>query len=388
MNGHGLGRRHRGAVASRGARASDQAPERADLLACRRLLRHGSRTFFLSSFLLPGEVRRSASVLYAFCRTADDAVDLVADSSAEVPRLRERLAAVYDGRPADHPVDRALHRVVGRYHVPRELFDLLLDGLEWDADRRQYETLADLRAYAVRVAGAVGAMMSVLMGVRSESALGRAFDLGVAMQLTNIARDVGEDARAGKLYLPRAWMREAGIDPDAWLARPVHGAALASVVSRLLDEADRLYHRAGRGIAELPFGCRPGINAARLVYREIGVEVARRGFDALSGRAMVSGPRKLRMLVGAMARGLLPREPALPGRRFAPPGREDAKPMAEARVAVRAAAASPGPGGAGRSRPARGYGLGARLEWTLMLFEDLARQDLRPRPAQRVRSMV
>ena len=388
MIGHDRERHRPGAVASRAGPASDPALERADLLACRDLLRHGSRTFFLSSFLLPREVRRSAFALYAFCRTADDAVDLGEDSVAALPRLRKRVAAVYDGEPADHPVDRALHRVVGRHQVPRELFDLLLDGLEWDAERRQYETLTDLRAYAIRVAGAVGAMMSVLMGVRSENALGRAFDLGVAMQLTNIARDVGEDARAGRLYLPRTWMREAGIDPDAWLARPVHGTALAAVVSRLLDEADRLYLRAGRGIVELPFGCRPGINAARLVYREIGMEVARRGFDALSGRAIVPGPRKLRMLIRAMVGGLLPCEPALPDRRFASPGQEDAKPMAEARVAVHAAAASPGPDGAGRTRSPRGYGLGTRLEWTLMLFEDLARQDLRPRPAQRARSMV
>ncbi len=383
MKGSGLDHGYRRAVAAHDPRASGQAPEQADLRACRRLLRHGSRTFFLSSFLLPSEVRRAASALYAFCRTADDAVDLVADSSAAVPRLRERLAAVYDEKPADHPVDRALHRVVDRYRIPRELFDLLLEGLAWDADRRQYETLSDLRTYAVRVAGVVGAMMSVLMGVRSESALGRAFDLGVAMQLTNIARDVGEDARAGRLYLPRAWMREAGLDPDAWLARPVHDAALASVVSRLLDEADRLYLRAGGGIAELPFGCRPGINASRLVYREIGVEVARRGFDALSGRAVVPGPRKLRMLAGAMAGGMLSRAPARPGRRAAPGSREDAKPMAEARHAVEATIVSPGPAGAGRLRVPRGHGLGARVEWTLMLFEDLARQDLRPHPARR-----
>ena len=331
-------------------------------------------------------MRRSACALYAFCRTADDAVDLGQDSAAALLGLRERLAAVYDGTPVDHPVDRALHRVVGRYHVPRALFELLLDGLKWDAERRQYETLPDLRAYAVRVAGAVGAMMSVLMGVRSESALGRAFDLGVAMQLTNIARDVGEDARAGRLYLPRSWMREAGIDPDAWLARPVHGTALAAVVSRLLDEADRLYLRAGRGIPELPFSCRPAINAARLVYREIGMEVARRGFDALSGRAIVSGPRKVRTLVRAMAGGVLPREPSLPGRRVRPSHGDDARPMIEARIGVEAAAV--GANRAGSPRSPLGNGLGARLERTLMLFEHLARQDLRPRPPRSVRSMV
>ena len=93
----------------------------------------------------------------------------------------------------------------------------------WPGTRevRRYETLQDLDAYAARVAGSVGAMMTLVMGQRAPEIVARACDLGVAMQLTNIARDVGEDARAGRLYLPLQWLREAGIDPDAWLAKPV-----------------------------------------------------------------------------------------------------------------------------------------------------------------------
>ena len=137
--------------------------------------------------------------------------------------------------------------------------------------------MGDLYAYAARVAGTVGAMMAVLMGQRSADVVARACDLGVAMQLSNIARDVGEDARAGRIYLPLDWLWEAGIDPDAWLKEPVFTEALGSVVMRLLEAADVLYRRADDGIANLPADCRPGISAARHLYAGIGHQVAARG---------------------------------------------------------------------------------------------------------------
>jgi phytoene synthase len=186
--------------------------------------------------------------------------------------------------------------------MPRDLPEALLTGLEWDAVGQRYNDLAELNAYAARVAGTVGAMMYVLMGVRSPDLAARACDLGVAMQLTNIARDVGEDARAGRIYLPLSWMREAGIDPDAWLARPRFTKALGAVIARLLDAADILYARADAGIAGLPASCRPGIRAARLLYAEIGQELRRNRFDSVSRRTIVPADRKLRLIWRAMAR--------------------------------------------------------------------------------------
>ena len=104
--------------------------------------------------------------------------------------------------------------------IPRALLDALLEGFVWDAQGRRYETLEELHDYAARVAGTVGAMMALLMGARGPARWPAPATSGVAMQLTNIARDVGEDARDGRLYLPRAWLREAGIDADAWLRAP------------------------------------------------------------------------------------------------------------------------------------------------------------------------
>jgi phytoene synthase len=332
----------------------------ADLVACRALLRDGSKSFHAASLLLPPAVRGPATALYAFCRLADDAVDGERASPAALARLSDRLARIYDGRPLPHPCDRALAAVVAAYALPRALPEALLEGLAWDAEGRRYADLSALNDYAARVAGAVGAMMAVVMGVRDPAALARACDLGVAMQLTNIARDVGEDARMGRLYLPTSWLAEAGIDAEAWLARPVFGPALGAVVARLLAAADALYDRAAAGIGALPLGCRPGIGAARLIYAEIGREVQRRGLDSVSSRAVVPRGRKLALLARSLA--------AAPLAGAGAAGALAAPPLPETRFLVQAVAAT--------TPPARQVdGLGERITWVIGLFERLQRED-------------
>jgi phytoene synthase len=291
----------------------------ADLAACAALLQGGSRTFFAAALILPRGLRRSATALYAFCRLADDAVDNGGGLRA-LAQLDERLDRAYAGRPLDFAADRAFADVVARHGIPRALPAALIEGFAWDAEGRRYETLADLRAYAARVAGSVGAMMAMLMGARAPQVIARACDLGVAMQLTNIARDVGEDASLGRLYLPLAWLRGAGIDPDAFLARPKPTPALGAAVRRLLAAADFLYARAAAGIAALPLPCRPGMHAARLLYAEIGREVEKLGLDSVSRRAVVPPARKVRLLAAALsattAAGPVDPSPALAETRF------------------------------------------------------------------------
>jgi len=265
----------------------------ADLEACRVAIRHGSKSFHAASLLLPDRVRDPALALYAFCRLADDAVDLVDQKAAAVLRLRDRLERAYAGNPLDNPADRAFARMVADHDMPRALPEALLEGFAWDAMERRYASLSEVRAYSARVASAVGAMMTVLMGERDGHALARACDLGVAMQLTNIARDVGEDAREGRLYLPTDWMEQEGLCPDAFLAAPAHSRALARVVYRLLAEARRLYFRSEAGIGVLPVACRPAIFAARHIYAAIGSEIRRRDYDSISYRAHTSRARKI-----------------------------------------------------------------------------------------------
>jgi phytoene synthase len=333
---------------------------RADLDECRATLRGGSKSFHAASRLLPREVADSAVALYAFCRVADDAIDR-AGGAAALPGLRDRLKRAYEHRPYPLASDRALAWVVARHAIPRALPEALLEGFAWDAEGRRYEEFSDVTAYATRVAGTVGAMMALLMGARAPVSVARACDLGIAMQLGNISRDVGEDARAGRIYLPLRWLREAGVDPDSWLARPIFNPAIGEVVRRLLHEAETLYARADGGIALLPAGCRPGIAAARLIYSEIGREVARNGFDSVSRRAVVPGRRKLALLAQSVARAMLAQAgeavPAVP----------------EARFLVDAVVAAPAPLRAVAAEP---VGFDARIERVIAMFARLQAEEV------------
>ncbi|CAA2141279.1 phytoene/squalene synthase family protein [Hyphomicrobium sp. ghe19] len=339
-----------------------------DIAACRKLLRGGSRTFYMASFLLPRSVRESASALYAFCRLADDAVDVEGGSLAAIAELRGRLDLAYSGRPLSRPIDRAFAETISRYGIPRELPEGLITGLEWDAVSRRYDTLEDLEAYAVRVAGTVGAMMALLMGTTSPELIARACDLGVAMQLTNIARDVGEDARMGRLYLPASWLNEAGIDTEAWLAKPSFSPELECVIARLLETADTFYERADPAIHQLPISCRPGIRAARLLYAEIGHELRRTGFDSVSSRAVVPTRRKLELCGTAL--GALQSRP-----KYLSSGN-----VREARFIVEAVASAAFDGGA--ARLPSWWDIRGRTLRLLDILEQIERRDLAARHSE------
>ncbi|WP_084174842.1 phytoene/squalene synthase family protein [Afifella pfennigii] len=333
----------------------------ADHAACRELIRTGSRTFFAASMLLPPQIRGPSYALYGFCRLSDDAIDLSDGEAAALDRLRQRLDAAYAGRPVPISADRAFADIVFRYGIPRALPEALLDGFAWDLEGRRYETLGELNAYAARVAASVGAMMAMLMGECGYPVIARACDLGVAMQLTNIARDVGEDARNGRIYLPLSWMREAGIDPDAWLENPQFSDELGAVIHRLLRTADELYLRASSGIARLPWHCRPAIHAACRLYAEIGRELERRGLDSVSQRAVVPASRKAWLL----ARTSTTRLSGAEGLAF--------EPLAETQFLVDAAmtaAHSPY-----LRRSIRRRGVGEHAEWVIDLFTVLAERD-------------
>ena len=272
-----------------------------DLEACTEAIRHGSLSFHAASKLLPKHVRDPALALYAFCRLADDEVDLKAEKVEAVLRLRDRLDLVYEGKPKDAAADRAFAAVVEQFEMPRALPDALLEGLAWDAEARTYSTLSGVKDYSARVASAVGAMMCVLMGVRDADALARACDLGIAMQLTNIARDVGEDALEGRLYLPTEWLAEADMTPEGFFADPRPTKAVRAMVKRLVMEANRLYYRSEAGIGALPASCRPGIYAARFIYAGIGGRLTGMGYDSISARARTSKAQKLGWLAQSVA---------------------------------------------------------------------------------------
>ena len=270
-----------------------------DFDECVTLMRGGSKTFFAASKLLPKRVRQASIALYAFCRVADDLVDNASHPEKSLEELQLRLDCIYEQKPMDFIEDHALSHVVYQFKLPRALLDALLEGFAWDAQSHQYLTIEDVHAYGARVAGSVGAMMSWMMGARNSSTLARACELGVAMQLTNIARDVGEDARNGRLYLPRDWLVAEGIDPEEWLRNPRLSQGIQNVVEKLLIEADRLYVQSSVGVADLASDCRAAIFAARLIYAEIGEYLKNNRFDSVNQRSVVPLSRKLWLLCQA-----------------------------------------------------------------------------------------
>ncbi|MFG1298802.1 phytoene/squalene synthase family protein [Xanthobacter sp. V3C-3] len=269
----------------------------------------GSKSFAAAARLFAPQMRADAVMLYAWCRHCDDVVDgqvlghgrVSADASPaeRLDDLFEETRRAYRGAPSAHPAFAAFAEVVRRNHIPERYPLELLEGFRMDVEGRAYRTLDDTLTYCYHVAGVVGVMMALIMGARDETVLDRASDLGLGFQLTNISRDVIEDAGIGRIYLPAEYLDDAGIPADA-LADPRHRAALAGVVARLLDVAEPYYEQARIGMAALPFRAAAAVGAARGVYRAIGVEVRRRGSAAWDARVSTSRAQK----VAFLARGL------------------------------------------------------------------------------------
>ncbi len=279
-----------------------------DLGYCYDVLRAGSRSFHAASLLLPRRVRRSLAPLYAFCRMADDVIDIDGATEDNLKRLHDRLDRIYENEPTDSPIDRAFASVVHDHRIPREIPGALLEGFRWEVEGRRYHSLSDVMSYSARVASTVGVMVTIIVGRRDRATLARACELGLAMQLTNISRDVGEDARAGRIYLPTSWLREEGLDPDEWLANPDPHPVVARSVRRLLGAAGALYRQAETGIGALPRAARPAIWAARLIYAEIGNVIEENDFDGVTSRAITSGWAKMRLATQAALRAWTPGE--------------------------------------------------------------------------------
>ncbi|MCA1857861.1 phytoene/squalene synthase family protein [Massilia oculi] len=271
-----------------------------------RSIEVGSKSFAAAARLFDPATRRSVLMLYAWCRHCDDVVDgqelgfntaagAPRDAAAKLSVLEEQTRRAYAGEPMQDPAFAAFQEVALRHRIaPRYALDHLA-GFAMDVRETRYETIDDTLRYCYHVAGVVGLMMASIMGAQDPRVLDRACDLGLAFQLTNIARDIVEDARMGRCYLPAQWLREAGI-PAQELAEPRHRAQLATLAARLVDHAEPYYDSAAAGIAALPLRSAWAIASARNVYRQIGIEVKRRGAHAWDTRAGTSKAAKLLLL--------------------------------------------------------------------------------------------
>jgi 15-cis-phytoene synthase len=285
----------------------EMTPEiKAALDECRWMITKGSKSFSLAARLFDTETRDAAFFLYGWCRYCDDQVDQGGTGASTVD-VEQRLARLFNATRSafsdtgqTQSVFIALQYIVRRYAIPAHYALELIEGMAMDARGTRYDSIGELLLYCYRVAGTVGLMMSHVMGVRDERALKHAADLGTAMQLTNIARDVLEDAAMGRIYLPLDWLSEAGIAPEE-IAASKNRDKLALVTRRLLYEAARYYRSGDSGLWHLSFRSACAVAAARRVYSEIGSLILQRGSRAWDERGYVTGKRKLRVIV----RGLL-----------------------------------------------------------------------------------
>ena len=284
----------------------------------------GSKSFAAAARLFDPATRRSVLMLYAWCRHCDDVVDgqelgssTVAPSqigaARELAILREQTARAYAGDAMSDPAFAAFQEVALRHAIaPRFAFDHLA-GFAMDVEGARYATIEDTLRYCYHVAGVVGLMMASIMGAKDPAVLDRACDLGLAFQLTNIARDIVDDARNGRCYLPNEWLVEAGIPPDE-VGLPRHRVALARVAARLVDHAEPYYDSAAGGIKALPLRSSWAIATARNVYRQIGIEVKARGPRAWDERVGTSKATKLWLLAKGGLTALGSRVGGMPAR--------------------------------------------------------------------------
>lgn len=278
---------------------STGSADTSDLAAAKAVLRHHGRTFHLASHLLGRVHAERAATLYAFCRHVDELADGAMDLASAQTALAAVSGALSTGQ-AKHSATRAMLALQRQLAMPAEPALALVDGVESDLGSVRLADEVALIGYAYRVAGTVGQMMCSVLDVDDPRAIPFAIDLGIAMQLTNIARDVGEDARMGRRYLPASWIGE--VEPAAIAAPDARlQAALRDATQRLLVLADRYYVSGERGLGFLPGRARVGIYAAARMYRAIGGRIAAAGYRSWDRRAVVGSAAK----AGHAARAIL-----------------------------------------------------------------------------------
>jgi len=260
---------------------------------CQQKAAASGSSFYYSFLFLPAERRRAITALYAFCREVDDVVDEGMDPQVAAAKLawwRAEVANLFAGRP-QHPVTRALEPQRDKYGLSAARLNEIIDGMEMDLQQSRYLDWAGLEAYCYRVASVVGLLAAGIFGYRDARTLDYARNLGIAFQLTNIIRDVGEDARKNRVYLPVEDLQRFGV-PAADILQSRETAAFRSLMQFEADRARGFYDRA---LTALPAADRraqrPGLIMAA-IYRTLLDEIQRDGFRVLTQRTSLTPLRK------------------------------------------------------------------------------------------------
>ena len=276
--------------------------------AARESIERGSRSFRAASRLFDRKTRERAWLLYCWCRHCDDVSDgqifgFSGGETGSVAQLKADTRRAIAGEEVEELPFKALRQLLLECPIPERLLNDHLRGFELDEAGWQPKSDEDLSRYCYQVAGAVGCMMAIVMGVPAddEATLERAADLGIAFQLSNIARDIREDLDAGRFYLPQDWLEEFGIGKPADLFEPANEGALGTMIHRLVDSVGVYEDSARRGVDRLPFRSRLAVLAALRIYGAIGRRVGELGSSAWDKRVTVGRMRKLAFVVPSFA---------------------------------------------------------------------------------------
>lgn len=279
------------------------------LAACARVTAHHSSTFHLGSRLFRGDRRKAVLAVYAACRLGDDAVDEVRTPPAAQARLSawwDGIERAYAGTPRqDVAFEVALAWAVRRFPIPLHAFAALRAGFESDVSGAPLRTYDELSTYAYRVAGVVGLLIAPIAGFRGgDGTLEKAVALGKAMQLTNVLRDVGEDLRRGRCYLPLEALERHGVDVDALRSGAITPGYVA-LIDEIADEARRLYREGWSGIRQLHGGAAAAVAVAAWNYEAILHKIVQNGHDNLRQRAHLRPAERIATIPRALLQLML-----------------------------------------------------------------------------------
>ncbi len=279
-----------------------------DHARCAEITRRASSNFYYAFMLLPLERRRALYSVYAFCRFVDDIADSdgINNPGEMLARWREELDNVFAGTPS-RAISRALSESVRRFNIPRRYLEQVIEGVEMDLTKRRYDTFTDLLHYCRRVASAVGRICIEIFGYHNQSTRVYAQRLGIACQLTNIIRDVGEDAARDRIYLPLQDLARFDVS-EAEILNGVYSSRFRTLIESEAQRARQYYREAEQALTDEDRGAMLAAEAMRLIYASLLERIARAGYRVFDRRMSLSAPRKLYLVGRAWAEARLRRK--------------------------------------------------------------------------------
>lgn len=273
---------------------------------CRAITRHHAKTFYMATRFLPNHKQRGIFAIYSLCRYIDDLVDEAEDLvekkelneddiRLKIDLLKQKLRDTYNGYVQDDEILIAFSDVLKRYHIPIEMPFELMEGVSMDLFKNRYETFEELYDYSFKVASIVGLMTSQVFGYKSKEALGYAVDLGIAMQLTNILRDVGEDLRRDRIYLPKEDLTRFGVREEE-LFNHQRSKNVIDLLKYQIERTRRYYSRSEKGITLLSSDSRLPVYLARENYSRILDKIEENDYDVFTKRAYLNATEKISIL--------------------------------------------------------------------------------------------